>query len=92
MNVGLSAVESGVSAVASGQGRSDVLVVDFQAGDVDVVVDGERFETNGFSEVYPPDIPVGALAVDADGDIALVPFVDFGTLVYVTVILTVQAP
>ncbi len=92
VRVGLNGVDSGVSAITTGKGRNDQLEVEFQAIDLESVQGGERFETNGFSELYPPDIPVGSLVVADDGSVFLIPFVDFDKLGFVTIILTEVTP
>ncbi len=88
-DVGVSGVASGETAVASGDGNDRPLRVEIQAQGLSEVFDGERFETNAFSERFPPDIPVGVFRFDDASQVAtLEPFVDLETLVFVTVLLT----
>ena len=88
-DVGVSGVASGETAVASGDGDGRPLRVEIQAQALANVSDGERFETNAFSERFPPDIPVGVFRFDEVSQVAtLEPFVDLDTLVFVTVLLT----
>lgn len=88
-DVGVTGVASGETAVASGDGDGRPLRVEIQAQGLADVFDGERFETNAFSERFPPDIPVGVFRFDEVSQVAtLEPFVDLETLVFVTVLLT----
>lgn len=87
--VGVSGIESGETALASGDGDGRALRVEIQAQGLVDVNEGERFETNAFSERFPPDIPVGTFAFDsASNSATLNPFVDIDSLVFVTVLLT----
>lgn len=89
--VGVSGIDSGETALASGDGEGRPLRVEIQAQGLPDVSDGERFETNAFSERFPPDIPVGVFRFDAASNTAtLEPFVDLDDLVFVTVLLTEQ--
>lgn len=88
--VGLNGVESGQAAVANGDGSSDLLDLELDPRALDEIVEGERFETSGFSERFPPDIPVGSLVIDG-GTARLRPFADFDKLGFVTVLLVVPA-
>lgn len=89
--VGVSGVDSGETALASGDGEGRPLRVDIQAQGLADVEVGERFETNAFSERFPPDIPVGVFRFDsATNSATLDPFVDLDSLVFVTVLLTEQ--
>ena len=89
--VGVSGVDSGETALASGDGDGRALSVDIQAQGLADVDDGERFETNAFSERFPPDIPVGVFRFDSATNTAtLEPFVDLDSLVFVTVLLAEQ--
>lgn len=89
--VGISGVDSGETALATGDGDGRLLRVEIQAQGLADVDDGERFETNAFSERFPPDIPVGVFRFDAVSNSAtLEPFVDLDSLVFVTVLLTEQ--
>lgn len=89
--VGVNGVISGETALASGDGDGRPLRVEIQAQGLPDVADGERFETNAFSERFPPDIPVGVFRFDAATNTAtLEPFVDLDSLVFVTVLLTEQ--
>lgn len=91
-DVGISGVQSGATALASGDGDGRPLRVDIQVQAMAEVADGERFETNAFSERFPPDIPVGTYRFDSASNTAeLEPFVDLDNLVFVTVLLT-EAP
>jgi rod shape-determining protein MreC len=88
-DVGVSGVVSGETGVASGDGDDRPLRVEIQAQALSEVSEGERFETNAFSERFPPDIPVGEFHLDNASQVAtLEPFVDLETLVFVTVLLT----
>ncbi len=89
--VGVSGVDSGETALASGDGDGRALRVEIQAQGLADVDDGERFETNAFSERFPADIPVGVFRFEAaSGTATLEPFVDLDSLVFVTVLLTEQ--
>lgn len=86
--VGVSGVLSGETALATGDGDDRPLRVDVQAQGLVNIADGERFETNAFSERFPPDIPVGAFRFDDVSNTAtLEPFVDVENLVFVTILL-----
>jgi len=55
------------------------------------IVPGDTVWTSGFSNLYPPDIPLGTIdeAKEVDGSINQVVvdlFLDFGTLRYVTIV------
>lgn len=87
--VGVSGVDSGETALASGDGDGRPLRVEIQAQGLADVDDGERFETNAFSERFPADIPVGIFRFESASNTAtLEPFVDLDSLVFVTVLLT----
>ncbi len=87
--VGVSGVSSGETALASGDGDGRPLRVEVQAQGLVDITEGERFETNAFSERFPPDVPVGTFSFDAASNTAtLEPFVDLESLVFVTVLLT----
>lgn len=89
--VGVSGINSGETALASGDGDGRPLRVEIQAQGLADVRDGERFETNAFSERFPPDVPVGVFRFDTAANAAtLDPFVDLDSLVFVTVLLTEQ--
>lgn len=93
VDVGVTGVDSGQTAIASGDGEGASLGLELTAESFAEVVDGERFETSGFGRRYPHDIPVGTLVVDEiNGSATLVPFVDFERLVFVSVVLTEQTP
>ncbi len=90
--VGVVGVESGQVAVSEGDRNGRGLELDLSNESRAAVLEGERFETSGFGETYPPDVPVGSLRVDRQtGEVFLEPFVDFDTLVFVSVVL-VPAP
>jgi len=87
-SVGVSGVDSGETALATGDGDGRPLRVEVQAQGLLDIVDGERFETNAFSERFPADIPVGVFSFDAASNTAtLEPFVDLDSLVFVAVLL-----
>jgi len=89
--VGVSGVDSGETALAGGDGDGRPLRLEIQAQGLAGVDDGERFETNAFSERFPPDIPVGVFRFDqASNTATLEPFVELDSLVFVTVLLTEQ--
>lgn len=89
--VGVSGVDSGETALASGDGDGRPLQVEIQAQGLVDVDEGERFETNAFSERFPPDIPVGTFVFDQASNTAMLePFVEIDSLVFVTVLLTEQ--
>lgn len=88
-SVGVSGVVSGETALATGDGDDRPLRVEVQAQGLSDIADGERFETNAFSERFPPDIPVGRFRFDdVSNSATLEPFVDLESLVFVTVLLT----
>jgi cell shape-determining protein MreC len=88
-SVGVSGVLSGQTALATGDGDGRPLRLEVQAQALAVIADRERFETNAFSERFPPDIPVGVFQFDDVSNTAtLEPFVDLESLVFVTVLLT----
>lgn len=87
-SVGVSGVISGETALATGDGDGRPLRVEVQAQGLVDIADGERFETNAFSERFPPDIPVGVFRFDDVSNTAtLEPFVDLEGLVFVSVLL-----
>lgn len=87
-SVGVTGVDSGETALATGDGDDRPLRLEVQVQGLDSIDDGERFETNAFSERFPPDIPVGTFSFDqATNTATLEPFVDLESLVFVTVLL-----
>jgi len=89
VSVGVDGVDSGQVGIANGDGDGSPLILDLTVRALEEVANGERFETTGFSEVFPQDIPVGILVIDPDtGATRLDPLVDFDRLGFVTILIT----